>query len=122
MLVSLGRFNLTARDEKGNINREVARYKVHPDYMHTLSGDSDLAILILKMSVEYNSFIKPICLWTGSTKLEKIINKIGHVVGWGSDELGNRFTMKPKMVDVPIVSQVRNFTRTNFLLFVTIAI
>ncbi|XP_012528111.2 serine protease gd [Monomorium pharaonis] len=104
LLVALGRFNFRHFREEGSVNREVANYTIHPDYAHYLSGDSDLTILILTMPVEFSPFIKPICLWFGSTNLQNIINKRGYVVGWGKD-LTNRFPDYPRMARVPIVSQ-----------------
>lgn len=113
LLVALGRFNLREWRETGTETREVKSYKIHPEFAHTDSGDSDIAILVLRTSVDYSPVIKPICLWTGSINLENIIGKTGIVVGWGIDESGN-YTTEPRMVRVPIVSQVRIFT--SFLL------
>lgn len=106
LLVSLGIFKLTELHKTGNVNREVATYEVHPDYTHTDSGDADLAILVLRTSVDYSPVIKPICLWTGSISLDNVVDKNGLVVGWGADEHGN-FTIDPRLISVPIVSQVR---------------
>ncbi|XP_036145151.1 chymotrypsin-like elastase family member 2A isoform X1 [Monomorium pharaonis] len=105
LLVALGRFNLTHWRERGSMNREVARYVIHPDYAHYLSGDSDLAILILRRPVEYSLAIRPICLWPDhSTDIQHVINKTGYVVGWGEDA-GQPYTEDPRMVRVPIVGQ-----------------
>jgi len=108
--VALGRFNLRQWRERGTINREVASYTIHPDYTNEDSGDSDLAILILRTAVEYSLFIKPICLWIGSNNLDEVVNRTGYVVGWGQDEFGNPNTAEPRMARVPIVSEVRIFT------------
>lgn len=105
--MALGRFNLRQWRERGAVNREVASYKIHPDYAHTTTGDSDLAILTLRTPVEFSPFIRPICLWFDSTNLQNVIDKIGSVVGWGEDELGHPYTEAPRMARVPIVSQVR---------------
>ncbi|XP_011057447.1 PREDICTED: LOW QUALITY PROTEIN: serine protease gd-like, partial [Acromyrmex echinatior] len=102
LVVALGRFNLRQWRERGTINREVASYTIHPNYTHEESGDSDLAILTLRTTVEYNLFIKPICLWTGSNNLDEVVNRIGYVVGWGQDEFGNPYTAEPRMARVPI--------------------
>ncbi|XP_011867332.1 PREDICTED: chymotrypsin-C-like [Vollenhovia emeryi] len=102
--VALGRFNLRQWREGGSVNREVSSYTIHPDYAHTITGDSDLAILNLVEPVEFSSFIKPVCLWPGSDTLRNVIDKLGYVVGWGKDEHGN-YPDTPRMVKVPIVSQ-----------------
>jgi len=108
LAVALGRFNLFGFREVGTVNREVASYTIHPDYAHDTTGDSDLAILNLRKPVEYNHFIKPICLWSGSSDLHDIVNRRGYVVGWGKDEFGHRYTDHPRMAIMPIVSLVNN--------------
>ncbi|XP_012542534.2 serine protease gd isoform X2 [Monomorium pharaonis] len=105
LLVSLGRHNVYYdAGEDGAINRKVASYMIHPDYVHAASADSDLAILVLKEPIEFSSLIKPICLWFGSPNLQNIINKKGYLVGWGSDGKAS-YTYYPRMTRVPIVSQ-----------------
>ncbi|EZA54024.1 hypothetical protein DMN91_000272 [Ooceraea biroi] len=105
MLVSLGRYRLREWYEKGSVNREIASYTIHPDYTHQGTGDSDIAILVLRTSVEFSPTIKPICLWSGPTILQSVVNKPGYVVGWGRDELGNPYLAEPRMAKAPIVSQ-----------------
>nr|AYI57640.1 hypothetical protein [Ampulex compressa] len=105
MLVSLGRYRLRDWKEKGSVNREVAEYRYHPDYEGRANADSDLAIIILRESVQYSRAIKPICLWAGSSDLSNVIGKSGYVVGWGRDELGNPYVQEPRMIKLPIVSQ-----------------
>ncbi|XP_071564067.1 ovochymase-2-like [Temnothorax nylanderi] len=102
--VALGRFNLRRFREEGTVNREIASYKIHPEYAHTTTGDSDLAILILRTPVEFSPFIRPICLWSQSTNLQGVENRVGYVVGWGRDEHGHRYTEEPRMAMMPIVS------------------
>lgn len=115
LVVALGRFTLRNWREAGTVSREIATYIMHPDYAHTDSGDADLAIMILRTSVDYSPVIKPICLWTDSISLDNVIGKNGIVVGWGLDEHGN-YTADPRLVSVPIVKQVRTFIRPSSLL------
>ncbi|XP_039315591.1 serine protease gd isoform X2 [Solenopsis invicta] len=106
LLVALGRFNLTHRRERGSLYQEVANYVIHPDYTHSLSGDSDLAILIFRRPIKYGNSIRPICLWPNNlTDIQHVVNRLGYVVGWGEDETGRRNTDDPRMVRVPIVKQ-----------------
>lgn len=111
ILVSLGRYRLRDWREVGSINREVANYVLHPDYNHQGNADSDLAIVILRTPVEFSPRIKPICLWPKTFTLQDVINKLGYVVGWGRDEFGNSYLAEPRMARVPIVSQVRIFSK-----------
>jgi len=115
LVVALGRFYLHQFRQVGTVNREVASYTIHPEYAHAFTSDSDLAILTLRTSVEYSHFIKPICLWSGPTDLQNIVNRSGYVVGWGQDEVGHPWTEDPRMTIMPIVNTVRTFTRANFL-------
>jgi len=114
LMVALGRFNLHQFREVGTVNREVASYTIHPEYAHATTGDCDLAILTLRTPVKYSPFIKPICLWSGPTDLQNVVNKLGYVVGWGKDEVGHFWTEDPRMAVMPIVSTVRTFTRADF--------
>lgn len=108
LLVSLGRYRLREWREPGSVNREVEEYRFHPDYKGDVkdqTADSDLAIMILREPVEFSPFIKPICLWSGSTDLRDVVGLSGYVVGWGRDEFGNPYLAEPRMTRVPIVSQ-----------------
>ncbi|XP_039315603.1 serine protease gd [Solenopsis invicta] len=110
LLVALGRFNLTHWRERGSLNQEVANYVIHPDYTHSSSGDSDLAILIFRRPIKYGNSIRPICLWPNNlTDIQHVVNRLGYVVGWGDktgkDKTGRRNTDDPRMVRVPIVKQ-----------------
>ncbi|XP_039315599.1 limulus clotting factor C [Solenopsis invicta] len=104
--VALGQFNLTHWREKESTTRDVANYMIHPNYAHSFNGDSDLAILILRKTIDYNDYIKPICLWSGATTLQHTIGQMGYVVGWGFDEDNNRFTEDPRLAKLRIVSQM----------------
>jgi len=102
----------------GTINRKVAKYKVHSDLFLTTIG-TNLAILSLMTPVEYSPFIKPICLWSGSTTLQNVIGKIGYVVKWSKKNKFGHLTMgESLMIRAPIVSQVRIYTRADFHCFI----
>lgn len=107
MLVALGRYRLRDWQERGSETREVESFTIHPDYTHEASGDSDLAILVVRRPVQFSITIRPLCLWTGPSSLQSVITQKGVVVGWGRDENGQRHLAEPRMVKVPIVSQVR---------------
>lgn len=109
ILVSLGRYRLRDWREEGSVNREVESYVIHPDYRHQYTADSDLAILVLRLPVEFSPTIKPICIWSSASGLHRIVNESGYVVGWGKDEYGNPYLAEPRMVKVPVVSQVNKF-------------
>ncbi|XP_025987196.1 serine protease gd isoform X2 [Solenopsis invicta] len=116
LFVTFGKLNLRQWNENGITIREVESYKIHPDFAHTISADSDLAILILRMPVDFSPFIKPICLWFGPTNLENVVDRTGYVVGWGQRIFENndfsrhvsRYTREseiPRMSRVSIVNK-----------------
>ncbi|XP_034183841.2 serine protease gd isoform X2 [Osmia lignaria lignaria] len=89
LLVSLGRYRLRDWREKGSVNREVAEYRLHPDYNTS-----------------------------GAINLESVVGKYGYVVGWGRDELGNPYVQEPRQTRSPIVSQeVCLWSNENFVSF-----
>ncbi|XP_011858546.1 PREDICTED: serine protease gd-like [Vollenhovia emeryi] len=103
--VVLGRFNLNPLRGDRSANRKVASYVIHPDYVHYLKADSDLAVVTLKNVVEFTPLIRPICLWSGSSKLEDVVSRTGYVVGWGKDKFNRRDLDDQRMVRATIVSQ-----------------
>ncbi|XP_011859320.1 PREDICTED: serine protease gd-like, partial [Vollenhovia emeryi] len=102
-----GRFNL---DPLRGVDQPIgkSRFVIHPNYVHYLKATSDLAILTLQNVVEFNPFIRPICLWSGSTNLEDVISRTGYAVGWDGDKLNRRDVDDQRMVRATIMSQVRS--------------
>lgn len=57
---------------------QVSRIHVHPDYnIHNYYGD--IAILMLNTPIEYNKYVKPICVWEESPGISEIVGKEGMV-------------------------------------------
>ncbi|XP_011867326.1 PREDICTED: transmembrane protease serine 9-like [Vollenhovia emeryi] len=100
--VSLGRV-IIQRHEGGSVYRRIYSYTIHPDYAHTVTGDSDLAILTLAEPVEFSPYIKPVCLWHGSDTLQNVIDKLGFDVGWRKNGYGYPFLSRT--VEMRIVRQ-----------------
>ncbi|XP_075157337.1 gastrulation-defective [Haematobia irritans] len=110
VLVFLGRHNLKNWNEEGSLAAPVDDIFIHPDYnQHLSSYDADIAVVVLKNEVRFNTFIRPVCMWSGSTKIEYIEGESGIVVGWGlggfnsTKQLSNTNTV-PKIISTPIVS------------------
>ncbi|XP_011883680.1 PREDICTED: serine protease gd-like [Vollenhovia emeryi] len=101
--VVLGRFNLDELRGDGFAKRKIASYVIHPDYALYVNAGSDLAVLTLNNVVEFNPLIRPICLWSDSSKLEDVVSRTGYVVGWGGDEV-DRDVADQRMVRANIVS------------------
>ncbi|XP_034490185.1 serine protease gd [Drosophila innubila] len=125
LLVFLGRHNLKNWNEEGSLAAPVDGIYIHSDYNRHISDyDADIAVLILKDEVRFNTFIQPVCLWSGSTKTENIVGEHGIVIGWSFDRSNsttlsqaapNTFASssdaeseisnsKPKVLKAPIVS------------------
>ena len=61
--VYLGKHNFDDPFEGGSMTIGVERFIVHPDWKpFDVSYDADIAIIVLKRPVEYNQYIRPICL------------------------------------------------------------
>ncbi|XP_064555233.1 serine protease gd isoform X2 [Drosophila montana] len=86
VLVFLGRHNLKNWNEDGSLAAPVDGIYIHSDYNKQLSSyDADIAVIILKDEVRFNTFIQPVCLWSGSSKTEYIVGENGIVIGWSFD-------------------------------------
>lgn len=55
---SLGKYDLTDRNEEGSVNFSVAQIIIHPDWdFETFKYDADLAVVVLKEKVEFSDSI-----------------------------------------------------------------
>lgn len=99
--------------ERDSQTLEVNEWITHPEYDNLGSAHGDLALLVLRDRVKMNSMVQPICLWSGSIDLERVVGRTGYVVGWGKDESGNQHFAEPRVAEAPIVPQVINFTLFN---------
>ncbi|XP_034116172.1 serine protease gd [Drosophila albomicans] len=123
VLVFLGRHNLKNWNEEGSLAAPVDSIYIHSDYNQQISDyDADIAVLVLKDEVRFNTFIQPVCLWSGSSKTEYIVGEHGIVIGWSFDRSAANTTKhnseltdtsnneadannsKPKVLKAPIVS------------------
>ncbi|KAH8244701.1 hypothetical protein KR026_004589 [Drosophila bipectinata] len=123
VLVFLGRHNLKNWNEEGSLAAPVNEIYIHPDYNNQLSSyDADIAVIMLKDAVRFNTFIRPACLWSGSSKSDYVVGERGIVIGWSFDKLNTTAfqtvtapgkkvidTSIPKMVKAPIVSNAECF-------------
>ncbi|KAK9751266.1 Trypsin [Popillia japonica] len=66
----------TAQVEKIHAHSKFSKQNFH----------NDIALLELWRPLDYDVYIKPVCLWQGSTNLAEIVDQLGTVVGWGRDE------------------------------------
>lgn len=79
----LGAYNITDRNEKGVVQRNVSDIFVHPDWdVYASTFDADIAILVLSENVTFTYDIQPVCMPAEGVK----DNVEGIVVGWGLRE------------------------------------
>ncbi|XP_017870605.1 PREDICTED: serine protease gd [Drosophila arizonae] len=122
VLVFLGRHNLKNWNEDGSLAAPVDGIYIHSDYNGQLSNyDADIAVILLKNEVRFNTFIQPVCLWSGSSKMEYIVGEHGIVIGWSFDRSRNATAISkspasaaeakfiPIVVKAPIVSNADCF-------------
>ncbi|XP_022115254.2 serine protease gd [Pieris rapae] len=104
IIVKVGVFNL--EDDWGDditVTRKLSDAAIHEGYNKTTLAN-DLLVMTLERSVTFNTNIKPACLWSGNTDLNRIVGTTGVVAGWGANEQGAGGTGEPLMVRIPVVS------------------
>lgn len=75
--------------DKGIQFRRISEIFVHPEYSPEYYFN-DIAILKMNPPLEISDYVRPVCLWQEDTKIDKLYNQTGLVVGWGYD--GNSLT------------------------------
>lgn len=84
---------------------QIEKIIIHEDYkrMNDYSFDADIAVIILKQTVKYTEYIRPTCLWPGSTSISDIISHKGTIVGWGRDITGV-YSNASNKIELPVVT------------------
>ncbi|XP_068623667.1 serine protease gd-like isoform X2 [Battus philenor] len=102
IIVKLGVYNL---DEWGGdiITRRLETAVVHENFTKS-NYANDISLFTLEKSVEFNSNIKPACLWGRNSDINRIVGHTGVVTGWGDNEAGKGGHGDPRMIRMPIVS------------------
>lgn len=87
LLVMLGRYNMSTWFEPGTVIRELATLHMHPDFSLSIPRptDADVAVLEMRLPVEYGAFVMPVCLWRAveTSGVAPTLGSVGTVVGWG---------------------------------------
>lgn len=91
--------------ETGHIVSGVQKFIIHPDWDYNVETyDADIAIAVLSRTIDYNKFVKPICLWTSSVGHQDLEGNNGIVAGWGKTERDAISTSEPKWSEIPVVT------------------
>lgn len=101
----LGAYNLTDKNERGVIERNVAEIFIHPDWdVYDNKFDADIAILLLSENITFTYDIQPVCI-PGDGVIENII---GTVVGWGLME-NTSYAEIPRQTSIKAISDAHCF-------------
>ncbi|XP_062700828.1 uncharacterized protein LOC109422078 [Aedes albopictus] len=83
--------------------RDVSKIHVHPEYE---SNKNDIAVLVMRLPVEYSDTVIPICLDQRVDRdLRELEGKSGWVTGWGMTENGTISDVL-RTASLPVVSYV----------------
>lgn len=106
IMLSFGRHDIKDWAEDNIVLSDVDEIVLHPDYLNHRSTkifDADIAIVITKDFIEFNSVIKPICLWPAEVDSTlSIVGMNGTLVGWGQPH-ENLQTNVPRRLSMPVV-------------------
>lgn len=103
----MGKHNLDSvlleKDFQTSIASEL---HVHPGWKSDTTFSGDIAIAVLAETIQFNKFVKPICIWRQTSSIDDIIDgKEGVVAGWGKTERNAISTAEPLYVRIPTVSE-----------------
>ncbi|KAM7356970.1 venom serine protease Bi-VSP-like [Cochliomyia hominivorax] len=99
--VRLGEFDLSIESETRYVDINVLKHAKHP--LYGKNRRSDLAILLLDRSVQFNEFISPICMpYSVQLRSRSYINSMPYVAGWGRTMAGGSGSNVLKQAQLPI--------------------
>ncbi|XP_055376761.1 vitamin K-dependent protein C-like [Condylostylus longicornis] len=103
-LVKLGLHNRLLASSN---TQELRVYEILvPPIFDVKSSKNDIALLKLSNYVQFNDYIKPVCLWPAKyIELNSIVGKTGMVIGWGLDEKSQLSNIL-KAAKMPVISQI----------------
>jgi hypothetical protein len=98
--------------KRDNFTQElrIQHRKIHPDFKlpgeedFKSKSDGDIALFILKNSVDFNEFVQPICL---PNQYEKSIELKGFFVGYGRDENFNEYQHRAKYFKLEVQEELK---------------
>ncbi|KAK7057018.1 CLIP domain-containing serine protease, partial [Halocaridina rubra] len=96
--VRLGEYDFNRRDDSPHVERRIAAFNLHPNF-NSRTFENDIAVLILESPVQYNDFIRPICLPPPG---ESFAGRPGTVIGWGALAYQGPVSPVLQKVSVPV--------------------
>ncbi|XP_062974843.1 ovochymase-2 [Elgaria multicarinata webbii] len=86
--------------ELNSQKRSVKWYMIHPDF-NTVTMDSDIALVQLTESLEFNHYVRPVCLPEKDEKIEP--SRLCVITGWGNQYEDGEISRKLHQLEVPIL-------------------
>ncbi|NXN18424.1 OVCH2 protein, partial [Indicator maculatus] len=97
-MVVTGLHDLTEQEYRQR--RSIKQYIIHPSFNKT-SMDSDIALLQLAEPLEFNHYVRPVCLPAEEEAVQP--SRVCVVTGWGADEEDREKGKKLHQLEVPIL-------------------
>ncbi|KAM9182343.1 ovochymase-2 [Mergus octosetaceus] len=97
-MVVTGLHDLTEQEYRQK--RSVKQYIIHPSFNKT-TMDSDIALLQLAEPLEFNHYVRPVCLPAKEEAIQP--STVCIVTGWGTHEEGIEKSKKLRQLEVPIL-------------------
>ncbi len=102
----VGKHNLESIYEKDYKVLQISKFMIHPNWReNTLYYDADIAVAILVLPIQFNSRIKPICLYPYAENSNDISGLTGVVAGYGYTEEQKLAQGGPRIVELPIINE-----------------
>ena len=103
----LGKHNLNALTGDFVVTSGVSQFFVHPYWnWNSKQYDGDIAIAVLIRTIFFNSFVRPICLWTRSNSFQDLVGRKGKVAGWGKTDPLSEAAETPQYGEITVVDTV----------------
>lgn len=103
LLLYFGKYYLRRWSNPGIQDRQVTSIIKHPEYNGN-TYSNDIALLKVGKEIEFNDYVRPLCLWEGSDDVGHVVDKLGTVIGWGFDETG-KLSEKLTQAKMPVVNK-----------------
>jgi secreted trypsin-like serine protease len=98
----LGKHDLNNYNEQNAKNSSISEIIIHPEWnTDDKIYQADIAIVVLSDAIEFNNFIRPVCLPQKS--YDEVVGS-GQIVGWGQSSHTERHATKPNELIVPAVN------------------
>lgn len=116
-LFYLGKIDLdSSTDDTYQTNSVASEFHIHPEWNpNDPKYGGDIAIAVLMTIINFNRYVKPICIWRDTRSSLDIHGQYGLVAGWGKTEFDAISTSEPLYVKVPAVSPLKCILSNNML-------